>query len=605
MPPSTVERGALTSMRSGYCVVTEAQVGQEVRLCGWVQRRRDHGGVIFLDIRDYQGVVQVVVDPDSGDCFNIAEHIRNEYVLQLSGTVRLRTPDTVNLSLPTGKLEVYVKHLKVLNAVSRLPFSPAEHGQIGEEHRLRYRYIDLRRTEMQQGLRLRSKMVANVRHLLDSHNFLEVETPQLTRSTPEGARDFLVPSRVQEGSFFALPQSPQLFKQFLMMSGIDRYYQIAKCFRDEDLRADRQPEFTQIDVEATFVEAEDIMSLTEDIMRNVFRQSFDIELPPFKHLSYQAAMEEFGSDRPDLRNPLSLVETSDLFQDVEFKVFSKPANDSTSRIAALKVAEGAALGRGLIDKWTARVRELGGDGLAWIKLLPDSGEFQSPIVKFLPEEVLTLLCQRLGAKAGDIIFFGAGKQKVVNETMADLRQVIGQHLNLLENDWQPLWVVDFPMFESNADGSRSALHHPFTAPACELDELTEAPDQALSKAYDFVLNGIEMGGGSVRIHEPKMQSKVLELLGMDKETAMNSFGFLIEALSHGCPPHAGIALGLDRLVMMACGAKSIRDVIAFPKTQSTSCLLTGAPTSVEQQQLTELKLRSTIKLSNQSPPTKQ
>ncbi|NLC21697.1 MAG: aspartate--tRNA ligase [Halomonadaceae bacterium] len=581
-------------MRSHYCgQLDETLVDQTVTLCGWVHRRRDHGGVIFLDMRDRDGIAQVVVDPDTADAFATADRARSEFVLRISGRVRPRPEGTQNPKMPTGMVEVLAKEVEVLNTAATPPFQLDEHGKVGEDVRLKYRYIDLRRPEMIEKLRLRSRVSHHVRAFLEGQGFLDIETPILTRATPEGARDYLVPSRTHPGSFFALPQSPQLFKQLLMVSGFDRYYQIAKCFRDEDLRADRQPEFTQIDIEASFVEEEDIMGITESMIRGLFQDVLDVELPEFPRMTWADAMHRYGSDKPDLRIPLMLVDVDDLMQQVDFKVFSGPASAADGRVAALKVAGGASMSRKVIDDYTKFVGIYGAKGLAWIKVNERAKGLeglQSPIVKFM-ENVVEELLDRVGAQDGDIVFFGADKANVVNEALGALRVKLGEDLNLYTSDWAPLWVVDFPMFEADDKGALSPLHHPFTSPSCSPEELKADPAAALSRAYDMVLNGTELGGGSIRIHDQQMQSTVLEILGIGEEEAREKFGFLLDALHYGAPPHGGLAFGLDRLVMLMSGARTIREVIAFPKTQSASCPMTEAPGEVSPEQLRELNIR--------------
>lgn len=582
-------------MRTSYCgVLNRSHIDQEVTLCGWVDRRRDHGGVIFIDLRDRDGIVQVVFDSDCGEHFATADRVRGEYVLRVRGRVRARTPNTVNPNMATGEIEVYGLEVTILNSSETPPFQLDEHIQVGEDVRLRYRYLDLRRQEMQRNLRFRSRVTTAIRNYLDDQGFLDIETPILTRATPEGARDYLVPSRTHGGKFFALPQSPQLFKQLLMVSGYDRYYQVAKCFRDEDLRADRQPEFTQIDIEASFVEEADVMGVAEGMIRGLFRDLLDVELGEFPRMTFAEAMERYGSDKPDLRIPLELVEVKDLLADVEFKVFSGPANDPKGRVTALKVPGGGSIPRKQIDEYTRFVGIYGAKGLAYIKVndRDDLAEgLQSPIVKFLPEPVLRQLLDRLDAQNGDLIFFGADRAKVVSEALGALRCRLGADLNLYTREWAPLWVVDFPMFDVEGDGSLSALHHPFTAPSCTPAELGESPETALSRAYDMVLNGTELGGGSIRIHDQRMQQTVFNLLGIDAAEQREKFGFLLDALKYGCPPHGGLAFGLDRLIMLMVGADSIRDVIAFPKTQSAQCLMTDAPGLVSAAQLRELSIR--------------
>ncbi len=582
-------------MRSHYCGSLRPEHNdQEVMLCGWVHRRRDHGGVIFLDMRDVQGIVQVVFDPDTGVHFQRADQVRSEYVLRIKGRVRARTEATVNAEMPTGSIEVLGKELTILNSAETPPFQLDEHTSVGEEARLRHRYVDLRRPEMLERLKLRSEITAFIRNYLTENAFHDVETPILTRATPEGARDYLVPSRVHAGQFYALPQSPQLFKQLLMVSGLDRYYQIAKCFRDEDLRADRQPEFTQIDLEMSFVDQDDVMTLTEGLIRALFASVLEVPLAEFPRLTYADAMRLYGSDKPDLRIPLQLVDIDDLMAGVEFKVFNGPANDADGRVAVLKVDGAADLSRKQIDAYTKFVSIYGARGLAWVKV-NDRGAglqgLQSPILKFMPEEVVQTLLKRVDAQSGDILFFGADKTSVVNEALGALRVKIGADRELYTCAWAPAWVVDFPMFEKDDEGGWTALHHPFTRPACTGQELEADPGAALSVAYDMVLNGTELGGGSLRIHDVGLQSSVLQLLGIDAQEADDKFGFLLRALQYGCPPHGGLAFGLDRLVMLMSGAQSIRDVIAFPKTQSAACVLTDAPSAVDETQLRELHVR--------------
>lgn len=582
-------------MRSHYCgELNESFVDQEVQLCGWVHRRRDHGGVIFLDVRDREGISQVVYDPDTVESFAMAEGVRNEFVVRVTGIVRLRPEGTVNNDMGTGKIEVLGKQLEILNAAETPPIHLDEHSEVGEDIRLRYRYIDLRRPEMAERLRFRSKVTNTVRNFLDGNGYVDVETPLLTKATPEGARDYLVPSRTHPNKFFALPQSPQLFKQILMAAGMDRYYQIAKCFRDEDLRADRQPEFTQIDVETSFMDEEQIMSVMEQLISDVFKKHLDVDLGVFPRMPHSEAMLRFGSDKPDLRIDLELVDIADLMKDVEFKVFSGPANDEQSRVVALRVPAGASISRKVIDEYTKFVSIYGAKGLAWVKVNDiDAGleGLQSPILKFMPDDVVHSLMKKLGAQTGDIIFFGADKAKVVNEALGALRIKVAEDLGQIKEGWAPLWVVDFPMFETASDGSLTSLHHPFTAPSCDAEQLAADPLAALSRAYDMVLNGTELGGGSIRINKPEMQQSVFKVLGIGEEEAQEKFGFLLEALSFGCPPHGGIAFGLDRLIMLMTGATSIRDVIAFPKTQSAACPLTDAPGNVSAKQLKELNIR--------------
>ena len=586
-------------MRSHYCGdLRKEHIGEDITLSGWVHRRRDHGGVIFLDVRDREGLTQVVFDPDREESFALADSCRNEFVIELKGTVRARPEGTVNADMPTGEIEVLGKELIVLNKAETPPFQLDEHQQVGEDVRLRHRYIDLRRPEMQEKLRFRSKVSNAIRNYLDDNGFLDIETPILNRATPEGARDFLVPSRVHDGQFFALPQSPQLFKQLLMVSGFDRYYQIAKCFRDEDLRADRQPEFTQIDIETSFMDEESIMGLTETMIRKLFLELKGVDLGDFPRMPYAEAMQRFGSDKPDLRFPMELVDVADLMAEIEFKVFAGPAKDPKGRVAALKVPGGAKLTRKNIDDYTKFVSIYGAKGLAWIKVNEiENGVngLQSPIIKFLGDDVTMAIMDRLGAENGDIVFFGADKEKVVSEALGALRIKVGEDLEMSQCEWAPLWVVDFPMFEETSDGGLTALHHPFTAPSCTPEGLKADPLNALSRAYDMVLNGCELGGGSIRIHDQEMQAKVLEILGISDEEADDKFGFLLDALQYGAPPHGGLAFGLDRLIMLMTGTDSIREVIAFPKTQSASCMMTSAPGEVSAAQLRELniKLRKT------------
>ena len=582
-------------MRSHFCgELNESNIDENVILCGWVHRRRDHGGVIFLDLRDRDGIAQVVYDPDAEESFGIAEGVRSEFVVLVNGRVRRRPEGTINKEMATGHIEVLGTELTILNASETPPIQLDEHMEAGEDVRLKYRYIDLRRPEMADRLRFRSKVGNIIRNFLDSNGFLDIETPLLTKATPEGARDYLVPSRTHEGRFFALPQSPQLFKQILMASGMDRYYQIAKCFRDEDLRADRQPEFTQIDIETSFMEESQIMEITEAMIKHTFKKSLNVDLADFPRISYSDAISLYGSDKPDLRINLTLVDIADLMKSAEFKVFSGPANDADSRVVALRVPNGVSLTRKVIDDYTDFVGRFGARGLAWIKvndLVAGVAGLQSPILKFMDAEIIKKLLSKLSVETGDIIFFGADKSKVVNESMGALRIKVAEDLNLVASGWAPVWVVDFPMFELDSDGQLTSLHHPFTAPTLNVGELREDPTRALSRAYDMVLNGTELGGGSIRIHDAEMQSAVLKLLGIDDTEAREKFGFLLEALSYGCPPHGGIAFGFDRLIMLMTGSSSIRDVIAFPKTQSASCPLTDAPGNVSARQLRELSIR--------------
>ncbi len=582
-------------MRSHYCgQLDRSQIGEMITVAGWVHRRRDHGGVIFVDLRDREGLLQVVFDPDTPEMFAQAERLRGEYVLSVHGRLRERPQGTINSELPTGEVELLATELTVLNKAKTPPFHHEENAS--EELRLRYRYLDLRREGMQSNLRLRHQVTRSLRAWLDEAGFIEMETPILTKTTPEGARDYLVPSRTHPGKFFALPQSPQLMKQLLMMSGFDRYYQIVKCFRDEDLRADRQPEFTQLDIETAFLGEQAIMELMETLLRDVFKSTLDVDLPdPFPRLAYADALDRYGSDAPDLRNPLLLSEVADLFADVEFKIFAGPAADPASRIAALRVPQGASLTRKEIDDYTALVGRYGAKGLAYIKVndrAAGAAGLQSPILKHLPAAAVDKVLERVGAQSGDLVFFGADKTRVVNDSLGTLRDRLGQDRGLLEATWRPLWVVDFPVFDADGEGGWTPSHHPFTAPQTDSPaELIESPGTALSRAYDMVLNGTEIAGGSIRIHDSEMQSAVFALLGIDSEEAEAKFGFLLTAMDYGCPPHGGIAFGLDRLVMLMVGADSIRDVIAFPKTQTASDLLTGAPSEASPAQLTEVGLR--------------
>jgi aspartyl-tRNA synthetase len=586
-------------MRTQYCgQVDEAALDSEITVCGWVHRRRDHGGVIFVDLRDREGILQVVFDPDTPDIFAQAERVRSEWVLQVTGKVRMRPDGTRNDKLRTGQVELLARELTVLNAAETPPFHLEEDA--GEDLRLKHRYIDLRRPEMQDRLRLRHRVTKAIRDAMDAQGFIDVETPVLTRATPEGARDYLVPSRTHPGEFFALPQSPQLFKQLLMMSGLDRYYQIARCFRDEDLRADRQPEFTQLDVEMSFVEEADVMGAMEDMIRHLFAAVLDATLPdPFPRMSYAEAMRRFGSDKPDLRIPLELVDVGDLVASAEFKVFSGPANDPDGRVAALRLPQGTELSRKDIDGLTEFVGRYGARGLAYVKVKDKAAGrdgLQSPILKFLSDDAIQGILERTAAEDGDLIFFGADKTRVVNDALGALRVKLGHDRGLAQGEWAPLWVVDFPMFEWDADagsgGRWQALHHPFTAPAvADAEALLADPGNTLSRAYDMVLNGTELGGGSIRIHDQAVQQAVFGLLDMSEDEQREKFGFLLDALRYGCPPHGGIAFGLDRLVMLMCGAASIREVIAFPKTQTAACPLTDAPGEVSEPQLKELGLK--------------
>lgn len=586
-------------MRSHYCgQLRDSHIGMKVCLNGWVHRRRDHGGVIFLDLRDREGIVQIVFDPDTADAFQLADQVRNEYVLAIEGTVRARAAGAVNPRMPTGAIEVLGGELTILNAAETPPFQLDEYSDAGEDVRLRYRYIDLRRPEMQQRLRLRSDAVHFVCNYFHERGYIDIETPVLTKATPEGARDYLVPSRTHPGHFFALPQSPQLFKQLLMMSGFDKYYQIARCFRDEDLRANRQPEFTQIDIETTFMDEQEIMAEVETLLRQLFKAVIDVELEPFPIIRYAEAMAKYGSDAPDLRFGLALIDIADLVQNVEFKVFSAPANDEDSRVVALRLPAGDALSRKNLDDYGKFVGVYGARGLAYIRVNDRAAGLaglQSPILKFLPETVVDAILTRVEAANGDVIFFGADKKQIVNDAMGALRCKLAEDLQLYTCEWAPCWVTDFPMFEKDGAGNWSALHHPFTSPLGDTDEMLADPGAILSRAYDVVLNGVELGGGSVRVHQLDVQQKIFKVLRLSDNEAQAKFGFLLDALRFGAPPHGGLALGLDRLIMFMAGADSIREVIAFPKTQTAACLLTSAPSEVDEAQLRELHISTNLK----------
>ncbi|MCL1095138.1 aspartate--tRNA ligase [Shewanella kaireitica] len=580
-------------MRSHYCGdVNKSHVGQEVTLVGWVNRSRDLGGVVFLDMRDREGIVQVVYDPDLPEVFEVASSLRSEFCVQIKGLVRARPDSQVNADMRTGEIEILGLELTILNSSAPLPINMDKNQHNTEEQRLKYRYLDLRRPEMADRIVFRSKVTSAVRRFLDGNGFLDIETPILTKATPEGARDYLVPSRTYKGQFFALPQSPQLFKQLLMMSGFDRYYQIVKCFRDEDLRADRQPEFTQIDIETSFMTSEQVMAKTEEMTRGLFKELLDVDLGEFPRMTFAEAMRRYGSDKPDLRNPLELIDIADLVKEVEFAVFNGPANDPEGRVAVLSIPGGAKLSRKQLDEYAKYVTIYGAKGLAWMKVNDlDKGMegIQSPVLKFLTEDVVKALLERTGAQTGDVILFGADKANVVAEAMGALRLKAGEDFDLLKGDWKPLWVVDFPMFERTSDGGLHAMHHPFTAPSNMTPaELEANPTAAISDAYDMVLNGCELGGGSVRIHNSEMQSAVFRILGINDEEANEKFGFLLEALRYGTPPHAGLAFGLDRIIMLMTGASSIRDVMAFPKTTTAACPLTNAPGFANPVQLVEL-----------------
>jgi len=578
-------------VRTHFCgELNKSFLEKEVVLCGWVNRRRDHGGVIFLDLRDKIGLAQIVINPETKETFKLAESIRNEFVLKVKGKVIARDSEMINKKISTGEIEVLANEIEILNTSKPIPFQ-LDSEDTSEEVRLKYRYLDLRRDEMQKRLRLRSKVTKYIRDFMDKNDFIDIETPFLTKATPEGARDYLVPSRTHEGSFFALPQSPQLFKQLLMMSGFERYYQIVKCFRDEDLRADRQPEFTQLDIETSFMNEIEITSLMEEMIRGLFQEILNVSLPKkFSSISYHEAMKLYGVDRPDLRIPMQMVDMNETMKDVEFKVFSGPANSDKGRVAALKVPGGASISRKQIDDYTKYVSIYGAKGLAYIKINEDGPS--SPIIKFLGDEVTHKVIEETKASTGDIIFFGADTAKIVNESLGNLREKLARDLNLFDSEWAPVWVFDFPMFDVEDDGSLNAIHHPFTAPSVDSQTLVKEPEKSLSRAYDLVINGSEVGGGSIRIHQSDMQKTVLKLLGIDDDEARDKFGFLLDALEYGCPPHGGIAFGLDRLVMILCEVDSIREVIAFPKTQTAACLLTDAPANIPKAQLRELKLKT-------------